>query len=126
MKKTNRSSTYLRYTFTLFGAWWALAALLATVQAYNTYRSFFVIVLGVALTALVFYMHLLLGEKVSEKNKVARIIAFGYAGIHFIPLLAQFLTLKEPGLDNLITALLGLVILVFLDESLFLRHTERQ
>ncbi len=116
MKTSNTHSKITCYTFTVLGVWWALATLLATIQAYNTYRSF-IVLLGVLLAALLLYAHLLLGRKILEQNKVARIIAFVYAGAHFIPLLAQLLGLKEPGLDNLIPALIGCLVLSLVETS---------
>ncbi len=110
MKPTNYHSR-LKYTaFLLLGSWWALALLLATIQVYNTLRSPLVLLIGCAVSLLVLYLHYMLVTQVLKKNKTAQLIAYAYAGIHFIPLIAQFLTLKEPGPDNLVTALMGCVL----------------
>ncbi len=106
----------LKFVLMVLGIWWTLAVLLATFQAYFMTNSLISFPIGILFAFLVFYMHILLYKKLLQNRKKARLIYFIYTGIHFIPLLLQFTGIQSPGLDNIVTALIGLVMILAVEK----------
>lgn len=90
----------------ILGAWWSFAVLLATLQLWGMTRLWWTIPLGLVASALCFYGHHCLARY--RKTKTGRVIIVLYALGNCIPLVLQLLGLKEPGIDNLLAAGIGL------------------
>ncbi len=89
------------------GIWWALAIGLGTLQLYGSYRQIYIIPVGIALMALVFVAHATLAQ-FYPKRAVTKYILGAYIATFFIPLVMQFVGLRQPGIDTIIVALFGL------------------
>ena len=96
----------------LLGVWWALALFLATFQLYGMLKIWWIAPSGLFLAALIFYLHHLLARYVQAK--AGKVIVIIYAFANCVPLLLQLITLKEPGIDNLIAAGIALGLLTTL------------
>ena len=95
----------------VLGVWWTIAFLLATLQAWGMFKHAWIIPLGVILSALIFWLHFILYKKLNQNNNSARIIVLIYGVINFLPLFLQLAGLKMPGIDNLITAVIGFALI---------------
>ena len=101
----------------VLGVWWTLTFLLATLQAWGMFNHIWIIPLGVILSAIIFWLHFILYKKLNQNNNSARIIVLIYGVINFFPLFLQLLGMKMPGIDNIITAVIGLGLIYLSNEN---------
>lgn len=109
--KNKKQNKLLEYTLLILGVWWVIAFLLAGLQAYLMSQIFLFVILGIVIAPLIFYLHYLIYKKIIQKKFYAKIILFVYALVNFIPLALQILNIQSPGIDNIIAALIGLLLL---------------
>ncbi len=100
----------LKIILVILGIWWALAFFIAACQFYIMSRVIISLPIGLILSFIVFWLHLFLYKKIKQEKKLAIIILYIYAVIHFIPLVLQLTGMKTPGLDNVVVAVIGLLL----------------
>ena len=98
----------LKIILYLIGIWWTIAFLQATIQLYFLTKIAIIIPIGTLISLVILYLHYLLYKK-SDKI-LGKIIIKLYSLLHFIPLILQLRFLEQPGFDNIITALIGLIL----------------
>lgn len=109
------SKTNLKYALIALGAWLGLSAILGSIQLHFLTQAWWPIVLGVILGIIIFYLHFLIYQKYSQKKSWARKILYAYAFVNLIPLMLQLSLLKEQGIDNIVSAVIALIIIYSLD-----------
>lgn len=105
-KKNNKPS----YIFLTIAVWWEIALLLAAFQGYIMSRIWWIplIILVLALTLGLF--NLKVEKALRKKKRWADYTLIGYIVLHFIPIVLQIIGIKAPGLDNIATAIIGLIL----------------
>lgn len=96
----------------LLGVWWALALFLATFQLYGMLKIWWIAPIGLFLAALVVYLHHLLAHY--AQTKAGKVVIILYVFANCVPLILQLISLKEPGIDNLVAAGIALGLLTTL------------
>jgi len=109
----------------VLGVWWTIAFLLATLQAWGMFKHAWIIPLGVILSALIFWLHYKLYQGTRKNREWANAIVLIYGLVNFIPLFLQLIGLKMPGIDNIVTSIIGLI-LVCLSKNENYRSSDRQ
>ena len=109
----------------VLGVWWAIAFLLATLQAWGMFKHAWIIPLGVILSAIIFWLHYKLYQGTHKNREWANTIVLIYGAINFFPLFLQLIGLKMPGIDNIVTSIIGLI-LISLSKNENYRSSDRQ
>lgn len=112
MKKTNKSLATISICLALI---WTITALLAGVQGYALFGSVGYLPLGLVLACLVCVIHYLLYRGMIRHSYLASAVYLVYALSMCIPLLLQFYGAKQPGLDTLVAAALGIIMIASVD-----------
>ena len=101
----------LSYFIIILGIWWTIAFLLGTLQAWGMFNHIWILPLGLALSALILFLHHKLYKGIKNNKNWARTLLVVYGIINFIPLLLQIAGIKMPAIDNIIASLIGLTLI---------------
>ncbi len=106
----NKQNRKLKYFLVVLGVYWTIALAIAIFQGLIMFRNP-LIFLTIILLPLPIYLHFLLYKKAEKNKRTAIILLYIYALINFFPLILQLLKIKPTGIDNIITALIGLILI---------------
>lgn len=99
--------------YVLFSAWWIAAIEIAILQMYFMLPNFiFLIALVIMLPILIFGFYLFYKKIKKGSNWIGWVICF-LVVIHFLPLASQILGFRNPGMDSIVSALIGFMFLWF-------------
>lgn len=105
----------LKYLLMALGSWLGLTVILGSIQLHFLTQAWWPIPLGIIFGAGIFYFHIFLYQKYSQKKSWARKTLYLYAFINLIPLMLQLSLLKEQGIDNVVSAVIAFLIIYSLE-----------
>jgi len=111
MKINKTIVKYRKHIFLAIATWWSIAFLLAFVQAYFMSGNPAFIPLAIIFPIVLFFINFGIYKKLEKGKTWAITIVYFYATLHFIPLALQFTGIQPPGIDNIITAVIGLLLI---------------
>lgn len=97
--------------------WWFAASIILAFQAYVMTKSVVITFIATILAIIIAIGNLWLEKKLRQKKKYARVICYVYIFLHFIPILMQFIYIKSAGFDNILAALIGLLLLISINQN---------
>ncbi len=95
---------------------WLFIFILIAFQAYIMSRIWWLVPIALIIGAIIFYLHIFLDKKLQKEKRWAKIILYIYIIINFIPLILQFTGIKDPGLDNIIAGIIGLLLYLSIEK----------
>jgi len=115
-----------KITVIALGIWFYLAILLALLQSYLMFGkiSLFILLL-IAITLIYKKTTKIIYPKIISQSKTTKIILYIASLIHFIPLFMQLIGKSPPGPDNVVAALIGLLIYSMIQKSEIKREEQK-
>jgi hypothetical protein len=108
-------NTNLKYLLVALGAWLGITAVLGSVQLHFLWNVWWPIPLGIIAGIIIFYLHVILYQKYYQKKPWAKKVLYLYAFVNLVPIMLQISLLKEPGLDNIVSASIALILIYTLE-----------